>query len=474
MDSTSTSTTRGVWAGFRGEVITPGTPGYDTARRVRNARIDRRPALIARCTGAEDVATALAHARAHRLPVAVRGGGAHVAGWGTCDGGVVLDLSPMKRVEVDAEARLAVAEAGVTWGEFDPATQRFGLAVPGPRNTGVGIAGHTLGGGVGDLSRRYGLTSDNAVFFDVVTADGRQVRAGAEENPELFWGLRGGGGNFGVVTRFGFRLHPVSGVVAGPLIHPADQVPAALRTARDWLATAPDEASLVALVWTAPPLPFVPEELHFERCAVLIPTWFGDPGRADEVLAPLRRGDPKPVSDGVAAMSYVAYQRLLPSPPDFADQHVYNRGELLGELSDPTIDMLVEYWRAAGPNFSVVFGALGGAISRAPAGPTAYAHRDARWFVEICAQWYGAADNPAHIQPARRGWQSLQDVTRGPYSNLLPDPGTEWVRAAYGPETYERLALLKHTWDPHNVFRFNANVPPLAGGTGDPERPPRG
>ncbi|KPC62703.1 FAD-binding oxidoreductase [Streptomyces chattanoogensis] len=455
------STTTDIWARFRGDVLAPGAPGYDAARRVRNARIDRRPTLIARCTDTADVVTALAHARAHRLPVAVRGGGANVAGWGTCDDGVLLDLSPMKRIEVDPQARLAVVEPGATWGELDPATQEFGLAVPGPRNTDVGIAGHTLHGGVGDLSRQYGLTSDNVAFFDLVTAEGKQVRADADENPELFWGLRGGGGNFGVVTRFGFRLHPVSGVVAGPLVHPAENAPAALRTARDWLAGAPDEASLVAIIWTAPPLPFIPEHLHFERCAVLIPTWFGDPDRAAEVLAPLRDGAPKPVSDGISAMSYVAYQRLLPSPPDFAHQHVYNRGELLGELSNTTVDMLIKQWQAAGPNFSVVFGALGGAIRRAPSGPTAFTHRDAQWFVEICAQWYGAADNPAHLAPAVRGWRSLQGLTEGPYVNLLPDPEPEWVRASYGPATYERLARLKQTWDPGNTFRFNANVPPL-------------
>ncbi len=445
---------------FQGELLAPGAPGYEAARRVRNARIDRRPALIARCTSPEDVIAALEYARGRGLPVAVRGGGAHVAGWGTCDDGVVLDLGSMKQIEVDPETRLATAGPGLTWGEFDAATAPFGLALPGARNTGVGIAGHTLGGGVGDLSRQFGLTSDNVVFFELVTADGRQVRASADENAELFWGLRGGGGNFGVVTRFGFRLHPVAGVVAGPLVHHAAQVPAALRTARDWLAGAPDEASLIAIVWTAPPLPFLPEHLHFERGALLIPTWFGDPAQAEEVLARLRRGTPRPVWDGVAPMSYLAYQRLLQSPPNFASQHVYNRGELLAELSDATIEGIVTRWRAAGPNYSVVLGALGGAIGRAPAGPTAFTHRDAQWFAEICAQWYGAPDNTAHVEPAVDGWRSLQGVTRGPYLNLLPDPEPAWVRQAYGQPAYQRLVRLKQIWDPQNLFRFNANIPP--------------
>jgi hypothetical protein len=459
---------------FRGEIVTPQDAGYDEARRVRNARVDRRPALVARCTATADVVAALSHARRNALPVAVRGGGANVAGWGTCDGGLVVDLGPMKRIEVDPTTRLAVAGPGLTWGEFDAATGRFGLATPGARNIDVGIAGHTLGGGVGDLSRSYGLTSDNVAFLDVVTVTGERVRASASDNPELFWGLRGGGGNFGVVTAFGLRLHPVRRLLAGPLVHPAEQAPAVLRRAREWLAGAPDEASLVAIIWTAPPVAFVPEHLHFERCVVLIPTWFGDAAHGEEVLAPLRHSAPKPVADGVTAMSYVDYQRLLPSPPNYREQHVYNRGELLGDLTPATIDSLVDRWTAAGPNFSVVFGALGGAIRRAPAGQTAYTHRDAAWFVEICAQWYGAADSVTHLEPAVRGWRSLEAATMGPYLNLLPDPEPEWVRAAFGLATYERLARLKQAWDPGNVLRFNANVAPQPGTrheTGDHPRP---
>lgn len=448
---------------FRGLLLRPGDRGYDDVRRVRNARIDRRPALIARCTSVDDVVAVVDHARERGLPIAVRGGGANVAGWGTCDGGVVVDLGPMNSVEVAAGDRTAVAGPGATWGRFDAATQRHGLAVPGPRNADVGIAGHTLGGGVGDLSRSVGLTSDNVEFFDVVTAAGERVRAAATEHPELFWALRGGGGNFGVVTSFGYRLHPVGPVLAGPLVFAAEQAPDVLRLARQWLAQAPDEASVVALVWTAPPIPFVPEELHFERCAVLIPSWFGDPAEGERVLAPLRSGEVRPVADGVRQLSYVDYQRLLPSPPNFRSQHVYNRGELLRELSDDTLDTLLAAWRWAGPNFSLVFGALGGAITRAVAGPTAFTHRDATWFVEVCAQWYGDPDNPVHRERATAVWRSLQGVTSGPYLNLLPDPEPEWVRSAYGAETFGRLARLKHRWDPDNLFRFNANVPPTRG-----------
>ncbi|GAA0584126.1 FAD-binding oxidoreductase [Kribbella sandramycini] len=432
------------------ELVRPGDPSYDAARRVRNARIDRRPAAIARCAGTADVVAAIDHARAHGLGVAVRGGGANVAGWGTCDGGLVIDTGPMKQLVVDPARQLASAGPGLTWGEFDAGTAPYGLALPGARNTGVGIAGHTLGGGVGDLSRQFGLTSDNLVEAEVVTAAGAVVRATADENPELFWALRGGSGNFGVVTRFTFRLHPVSTVVAGPIVHPYAAVPAALRSARDWLATAPDEASLIAIVWTAPPLPFIPEQYWYERGALLIPTWFGDPARADEVLRPLLT-DPAPVATAIRPMAYADYQSLLGSPPDFASQHVYNRGELLPALPDDVLDRILQHWQASGPNYSVVFGALGGAIGRG--GPTAFAHREAQWFVELCAQWYGAADSELHVGVAADGWQALQDVTLGPYLNLLPDTDPEWVGAAFGAN-HERLVAIKQVWDPENLFRF--------------------
>lgn len=443
----------------RGEVLTPADPGYDTVRRVRNARVDRRPSLILRCGCVEDVVEGIAYARAQGLPVAVRGGGAHVAGWATCDEGVLLDLGPMNRITVASEARLATAEGGVYWGDFDIATQKWGLAIPGTRIPTIGIAGHTLGGGVGDLSRQFGLTCDNSTFFDLVTAGGEVVRASAEENPELFWGLRGGGGNFGVVTRFGFRLHPTRQVCAGTLAYPLNQARTILPCARDWLEAAPDEASLIAIVWTAPPAPLVPDWLHFERCVVLIPTWFGAPERAEEIFAPLRHGKAKPIFDGIRPMSYLDYHRVVPAPPNYMEQHVYNRGEMLTELSDETIDRLVELFEESGPNFSFVFGALGGAIARVPAHATAYPYRSAKWFVEICAQWFGHPHDIDHLTPAVKGWRALRAVSSGPYTNLLPDPEPEWVHAAYGPN-YQRLLCLKQSWDPENVFRFNANLRP--------------
>jgi FAD/FMN-containing dehydrogenase len=441
-----------------GAVLTPADPGFDTVRRVRNARIDARPSLIVRCRQVDDVITGIGYARQHKLPVAIRGGGSHVAGWGTCNGGLLLDLGPMTGIEVDPEARLALVEPGVCWGEFDTAAQRYGLAVPGTRLPTVGVAGHTLGGGVGDLSRQFGLTCDSVTFFDMVTAQGERVRVSAEEHPELFWGLRGGGGNFGVVTRFGFRLHPVERVVAGPLAYPLQQARTLLPLARDWLEAAPDEASLIMLVWTAPPARLLPEAMHFERCVVLIPTWFGDPARADEVLAPLR--EMAPLHDDVRPMSYLAYHRLVPEPHNYQQQRVYNRGEMLTELSNATLHSLLDLFDRSGPNFSLVFGALGGAIGREPAGPTAFAHRHARWFVEICAQWFSGRDDD-HMAPVLEGCRSLQPISSGPYGNLLPDSELVWAQTSYG-SNYLRLARLKRQWDPNNLFCFNVNIRPEA------------
>lgn len=439
-----------------GPLLLPGEPGYDAARRVRNARVDRFPAAILRCHNTHDIQSGMRWAQQQGLPVAVRGGGAHVAGYGTCDGGLLLDLSAIKTLALDADRRQVEVGPGVTWGELDTLTQQCGLAVPGPRNPTIGVAGHTLGGGVGDLSRQFGLTSDNLLSCEMITAGGDKLEVNAENQPELFWGLRGAGGNFGIVSRFTFQLHPVSGVVAGALAWPAVQIGTVIRRARDWLDSAPEQASLIAIIWTAPPLPFLPETLHFERCIMLIPTWFGEPHLADEVLAPLRVGA---YCDDLRPMSYVEYQSLLPSSADYHLQHVYNRGELLETLDDRTLDQLLTLFDRSGPNFSLVFGALGGAIARAPAGQTAFVHRQAQWFVEVCAQWYGAANQPQMLEPAIAAWQLLQPVSCGPYANLLPDQGAQWARATYG-NAYSRLSQLKQQWDPQNSLCFNVNIEP--------------
>ncbi|WP_217550680.1 FAD-binding oxidoreductase [Pantoea sp. GbtcB22] len=451
---------------LEGDLLLPQDAEYDAARRVRNARIDVYPAAIARCVSVADIQHALQFASRHDLPVALRGGGAHVAGYGTCQDGLVLDLSRMKQIEIDAEKQLAHVAPGVTWGELDAATQSDGLAVPGPRNPTIGIAGHTLGGGVGDLSRQFGLTSDNLVSCQLVTVAGDVLEVSHDSDAELFWGLRGAGGNLGVVSRFTFKLHPVTHVVAGVLAWPAKDIPQVLRLARSWLAEAPDKASLIALVWTAPPLPFLPESLHFERSIMLIPTWFGDPDEADQVLGPLKADA---LCNTLQQMRYADYQSLLPSAPHYQQQHVYNRGELLRELDDSTLAQLLTLFDRSGPNFSLVFGALGGAISRAPAGETAFAHRDANWFVEVCAQWYGQADSPELLAPAIEAWQLLQPVSCGPYANLLPDHQLHWAKATYG-KGWERLLALKQRFDPTNRLRYNVNIVPESPRTTAPDK----
>ena len=443
---------------LQGDLLLPHHAEYENARRVRNARINYRPAAIVRCVSVQDIQLALRLAAQQHLPVALRGGGAHVAGYGTCQDGLVIDLSPMKQITIDPQKRIAHVAPGVTWGELDAATQAYGLAVPGPRNPAIGVAGHTLGGGVGDLSRQFGLTSDNVLSCELVSVAGEVLEVDAIHEPELFWGIRGAGANFGVVSRFTFQLHPVESVVAGVLAWPARDIARVIRRARRWLEQAPEHASLIALVWTAPPLPFLPESLHFERSIMLIPTWFGPPEAAAPVFAPLKA---EAVCDTLQPMRYVDYQRLLPSASDYQQQHVYNRGEMLRELDDATLDdLLALFWRS-GPNFSLVFGALGGAIARAPAGDTAFAHRDANWFVEVCAQWYGEPDNPGMLAPAIEAWQRLQKVSSGPYANLLPDTGPQWAQAAYG-RGWQRLKALKQRLDPENRLCFNVNISPVS------------
>lgn len=441
---------------LEGDLLLPQHAEYDAARRVRNARIDCHPAVIVRCISVNDIQQALQLAVQQDLPVALRGGGAHVAGYGTCQDGMVLDLSRMKQIAIDPIKRLAHVAPGVTWGELDAATQAYGLAVPGPRNPTIGIAGHTLGGGVGDLSRQFGLTSDNLLSCELVTLAGEVCEVNQDRDAELLWGLRGAGGNFGVVSRFTFQLHPVEGVVAGVLAWAECAIPEVLRRARDWLAQAPEQASLIALVWTTPPLPFLPESLHFERSIMLIPTWFGAPEEAESVLGLLKEGA---LCDTLQPMRYVDYQRLLPSAAHYQQQNVYNRGELLRELGDATLDQLLALFDRSGPNFSLVFGALGGAIARAPADASAFAHRDANWFVEACAQWYGEADNPQMLAPAIEAWQLLQAVSCGPYANLLPDHEPRWAQATYGCG-WTRLEALKQRLDPTNRLRFNVNIAP--------------
>jgi FAD/FMN-containing dehydrogenase len=445
---------------FAGELIGPGDGRYETARQVWNGMVDRHPALIARCAGPDDVVAAVRFAREWDLPLAVRGGGHNVAGNAMCDGGVVVDLSALKSIEVDAAGRTARVQPGVVLGELDRATQAFGLATPTGNVSMTGVAGLTLGGGLGWIARRHGPACDNLLSADVVTADGERVTASAAENPELLWGLRGGGGNFGVVTSFRYRLHPVGPqVVAGGVVHAFTDAPDVLRFFADFVATAPDELSVVASTFRASPVLPVPPELHGELVTVLAVCYAGDPAEGERVLRPLRTFG-RPVADLIAPMPYTALQ----SASDAAypnGQRNYWKSHYLDEITDDAIARIVEHApRMTSPLSSFYLQHLGGAIGRGGADRAAFGHRDARFDFAILTVWRDPAEDAEHIAWARDFAAAMQPFATGVYVNNLGAEGAERVRAAYAPETYERLVALKAAYDPDNVFRVNQNVAP--------------
>jgi FAD/FMN-containing dehydrogenase len=442
---------------FAGDLLEPGQDGYDEARTVFNVMIDRRPRLIVRCAGAADVVAGILLARETGLPLSIKGGGHGVNGHAVCDDGVMLDLSPMKRIDVDPEARVVRAQAGVTWGEFDAATQAHGLATTGGRITTTGIAGLTLGAGSGWLERMYGYTSHNLIAADVVTADGRVVHASEDENSDLFWGLRGGGGNFGVVTQFEYRLHEVGPVVtAGRLLWPLGQAGAVLRFYREWIATAPDEVGGGAAVLVAPPLPVVPEPLHGKPVVAVIPISFGDP----ELLRPIREFA-SPAADLVGPMPYVEVQKLLDpgNPPGNLN---YWKAEAVQELNDELIDLVVSHAEGIGSPLSVCFfQPLGGALDRIPADATAINPVPGGWVLHGIGVWQTEAETEHELAWVRQWGKLTEPYTRaGAPLTFSADTGDERVRATFGPEKYARLVALKDKYDPHNLFRLNQNIQP--------------
>ncbi len=455
-------------ANFRGELIRPGDDGrYDSARAVYNAMIDRRPALVARCTGVADVIAAVNFARENESVVAVRGGGHSVPGYGVCEGGIVIDLSPMKGIWVDPEARTARAQAGVTWGEFDRETQQFGLATTGGRVTHTGISGLTLGSGSGWLERKHGLTCDNFLSAEVVTADGRFLKASGSENEDLFWGLRGGGGNFGIVTSFEYRLHPVGPiVVGGMLIHPFERAGKLLRFWRDYLEDAPDELGGAPAFLTAPPAPFVPEHMQGQLVAGLIVCYAGSPEEGEEVVRPLKEFGP-PEVDLVQPMPYTVVQTLV-DPANPPGRRNYWKAENMSELSDEAIDTLVEGASNMPPPFSVVLlEPKGRAINRVGEDEMAIGGRDAAHTVYAFAMWEDPAQTDAQI-----GWARGLMEAMGPYTipgvslNFTMDQDESRARSFFRGGKYERLGALKRKYDPDNLFRLNQNIMPSTNGKG--------
>jgi FAD/FMN-containing dehydrogenase len=447
---------------LRGPAIGPEDEGYDAARALWNGAIDRRPACIARCTGVADVVAAVRFARERGLLVAVRAGGHGVGGHAVCDGGLVIDVSPMKGIRVDPAARTARAEAGVLWGELDRETQAHGLATVGGIVTHTGIAGLTLGGGIGWLMRKHGATVDNLVSVDLVTAEGELVTASGDENPDLFWGIRGGGGNFGIVTSFEYRLHPVGPIVlAGPVFHRLEDAPEVLRFYREFIAGAPDELTTIFELSVAPPLPFLPEEVHGSPIVMVGACYAGSPDEGAEVVRPLKQFG-RPIVDLLAPQPYTALQSMFdPLVPH--GWHRYWKSVELPPLTDDAIDTLVE--RAAATtspkSYTIVF-QLGGALARVGEDETAYGQRDAAHNVNINAVW--TEDDPGgdrHVAWARDFFSALQPhAGRRVYLNFLGDEGPERVRQAYGDRQYERLVELKRAYDPTNCFRQNQNIEP--------------
>jgi FAD/FMN-containing dehydrogenase len=445
---------------LRGPLLRPGKPGYDEARAVWNGRIDRRPALIARCSGAADVLLAVRFARENDLLVSVKGGGHDYAGNGVCDDGLMIDLSAMNGVRVHPGARTADAGPGACWGAFDHEAQAFGLATSGGTCSKAGVAGVTLGGGTGYLSRRFGLTIDNLLSADVVTADGRLVTASERENPDLFWGLRGGGGNFGVVTSFELRLHEVGPLVlGGQVLYPFDRAREALRMYRDLVAGAPDELQCFAFVFRAPPIPAFPER-HRGRLAIGFGLGYsGAPADGEAILRPLRElGDP--ILDTVQPIPFLALQQgfddALP-----AGQRYYSRAHYLGGLPDGAIDAFLRGCdRLSGAYTLAYFGLEGGAVERIDSGATAFPHRKAAFGFHILAGWTDPKEDEPIMTWAGEFHEAMAPYsTGGVYVNLLGDRDAAGVRAAYGAN-HERLAEVKRAWDPGNLFRMNQNIEP--------------
>ena len=443
----------------RGPVLEPCDAGYDDARRVWNAMVDREPAAVLRATGAADVMAAVDAAREHDLRFSVKGGGHHVSGAAVCDDGLVIDLSEMDAVRVDPRARTARVQAGATWGDVDHETQAFGLAVPGGQDPNIGVAGLTLGGGVGWLSPKYGLTCDNLRSADVVTADGELVHASETENPDLFWALRGGGGNFGVVTAFEYDLHEVGPeIFAGSLIYPLAKARGVARHYREFMADAPPEVRTLFGIMELPAASFYPEAVHNTRVAMIVAFYAGPPAEGREVLAPLREyGDPH--MNSLRGRSYKSFQRAGESQ---GSVRTYLRSQYLPALSDEAVETIVAHAEDAPvPGATVFVSPRHGAEVEPPTDATAYPRRDAAHHLLIEARWSDPEQDEACVAWTREFHEAVAPYTTGDVAMnfLTEDEPERRRRAAYG-DNYERLVEIKTEWDPENLFASNVNVEP--------------
>jgi FAD/FMN-containing dehydrogenase len=452
-------------ASIRGTVLTALSSGYAEARTLWNAMIDRRPALIVQCVSADDVEQTVRFARQHDLIIAVRGGGHNIAGNALVDDGLVIDLSKMQAIQVDPATKRARVEAGATLGTFDAETQKHGLATPLGVNSTTGIAGLTLGGGFGWLSRKFGLTIDNLISAEMILADGTRAHVSATENADLFWGIRGGGGNFGIVTSFEFQLHAIgTEVLSGLVIHPLEDAKKVLTFYKTFTASAPDELAIWFVMRLAPPLPFLAPEWHGKGILALAFCYNGDLAEGERVMQPMRSFG-NPIADVVAPNPYVGWQQAL-DPLLTPGVRNYWKSHDFASVTDGLIDTLIDAaTRIPDPQTEIAFAQLGGVVSRVSHEATAYNHRDGRYVMNVHGRWADAANDEKCIGWARALWQAAVPYSTGSvYVNFMTQDETDRVRAAYGPN-YDRLVALKNKYDPTNLFRVNHNISPTTAAT---------
>ena len=459
MSSVHAATPQELATAVRGSLVAAGDPEYDEARKLYNGMIDKRPALIARCADVADVISAVDYARERQTLLAIRGGGHNGAGLGSVDGGTVIDLSAMRGIRVDPQARTVLVQGGATWGDVDHATHAFGLATPSGIISTTGVGGLTLGGGIGHLARRCGLTIDNLIEADVVLADGRLVRASADENPDLHWALRGGGGNFGVVTSFTFRLHPIDMVLGGPTFWPLERTAEVMRFYEGFMAGAPEELNGFFATLTVPPAEPFPPALHMQKVCGVVWCWSGAPEADEEIFGPVR--DTDPILDGIGPVPFPALQSAFDGLYQPGYQW-YWRADFVDELSDEAIGVHAEMAERLPTWLSTMhMYPIDGAVHRMDTEDTPFAFRRSRWAEVIV----GVDPDPANAGKLRDWcvdyWEATHPYSAGgAYVNFLGEgEGQDRVRATYGPN-YDRLAKVKGMYDPENLFRVNQNIAP--------------
>ena len=460
MTSLLIKATENLKGSVKGKVVLRDDPNYEGVRKIWNAMIDRRPAVIVRCATEDDVPSAIRFARQNGLDISIRGAGHNIAGNAVCEGGMMIDLSTMKNIRVDVARRRAYVEPGATLADFDEAVQAHGLATPVGINSTTGISGLTLGGGFGWLTRKYGMTIDNLASTDVIAADGKKLRASEKDNADLFWALRGGGGNFGVVTQFEFKLHPVGPeILAGLIVFPLDQAKRVLRQYREFVESAPEELSVWVVLRQAPPLPFLAKEVHGKGVVVLAVFYAGDMAEGEKLIAPLRRfGDAH--GEHIGAQPYVQWQKafdplLTPGARNYWKSHNFT------DLRDEALDTMIQFAnRLPSPQCEIFIGLIAGAANRVPADAMAYGHRDAKFVLNVHGRWDDAAHDETCIAWARAFFKaSAPYASAGAYVNFMTEDESDRVAAAYGAN-YARLIQTKRRYDPENVFHLNQNIKP--------------